>query len=265
VKSSAEAILAKESHRHRRMGLWLSAVGAVIVSCAAYTGLFDVRRIAQGPPAVALLLREMLPPDFSEARSWARPLLDTLAMSVAGTALAIALSVPLALLAAHNVTPSTTAWRLSRGALDVLRAVPELILGIVLVAAVGFGALPGVLALGVHSTGMVGKFFAEAIEHADRAPIEAARAAGASPLQVVTHGILPQVLPRLADTAIYRWEYNFRASMVLGMVGAGGIGTELVGSLRIMQYRSVFAILLVILVLVTAVDALSSWLRRRFA
>ncbi len=265
MKTSTEAILAEEARERRRFALCLTAAGAAVFACAFYVGLFDVRRMAEGPAAVALLLREMLPPDFSEARSWARPLFDTFAMSVAGTALAIALSLPLALLAARNITPSVIAWRVSRGVLNVLRAVPELILGIVLVAAVGFGALPGVLALGVHSAGMVGKFFAEAMEHADRAPIEAARAAGASPLQVVTHGILPQVLPRLADTAVYRWEYNFRASMVLGMVGAGGIGTELVGSLRVMQYRSVFAILLVILALVTAVDALSSWLRRRFA
>jgi phosphonate transport system permease protein len=145
-----------------------------------------------------------------------------------------------------------------------LRAIPELIMGIIFVAAVGFGALPGVLALGLHSIGMVGKFFAEAIEHADNSPIEAARAAGATSLQVIMHGILPQVLPQMADVSIYRWEYNFRASTVMGMVGAGGIGFELMGSLRIMQYQDVFAILLVILVMVTMVDSLSGYLRKRF-
>jgi phosphonate transport system permease protein len=153
---------------------------------------------------------------------------------------------------------------MARGLLNTLRSIPELILGIIFVAAVGFGALPGVLALGLHSIGMVGKFFAEAIEHADPAPIEAARAAGASPLQVLLHGVLPQVLPQLADTSIYRWEYNFRASTVMGMVGAGGIGFELMGSLRIMQYQDVSAILLVILVMVTLVDAFSGYLRKRF-
>jgi phosphonate transport system permease protein len=265
VSALAETILAADARAQRRVMLCAVAIAATVTACAAYVGLFDLRRMAEGPSAVAVLAREMWPPDFSEARSWARPLLDTFAMSVAGTAVAIVLSIPLAAFAAHNVTPSRIAWHVARSLLNALRAVPELILGIVLVAAVGFGALPGVLALGLHSAGMVGKFFAEAIEHAERAPIEAARAAGASPAQVVTHGILPQVLPRLADTAVYRWEYNFRSSMVLGMVGAGGIGTELVGSLRVMQYRSVLAILLVILLLVTAVDALSSWLRRRFA
>ncbi len=84
---------------------------------------------------------------------------------------------------------------------------------------------------------MVSKFFAEAIEHVDEAPVEAARAAGATPMQVLLHAVLPQVTPQFADVAIYRWEYNFRASTVMGMVGAGGIGFELMGSLRIMQYR----------------------------
>jgi len=138
-----------------------------------------------------------------------------------------------------------------------------LIMGIVFVAAVGFGMLPGVLALGLHSIGMVGKFFAEAIEHAHPAPIEAARAAGASEFQVISHGVLPQVLPQFADVTMYRWEYNFRASTVMGMVGAGGIGTELMSSLRLIDYPQVSAILIVILGAVIVVDGLSNWLRVR--
>ncbi len=265
MEASAEDLLRLDAQARRRLGLWLGAVIIVVGACAAYAGLFDLRRMAEGVPAVGALAREMWPPDFTEARRWARPLLDTFAMSVAGTGLALALSVPLALLAARNTTPHPLLYPLARGLLNALRAVPELVLGIVLVAAVGFGALPGALALGLHSAGMVGKFFAEAIELADRAPIEAARAAGGSRLQVVTHGILPQIIPRLADTAVYRWEYNFRASTVMGMVGAGGIGAELMGSLRVMQYRTVAALILLILALVVLVDALSSWLRRRFS
>jgi phosphonate transport system permease protein len=126
-----------------------------------------------------------------------------------------------------------------------------------------FGPLPGVLALGLHSVGMVGKFFAEIIEHADPAPIEAVRAVGARPFQVITHGYLPQVFPKFADVTVYRWEYNFRASTVMGMVGAGGIGFELMGSLRILEYKEVSAILIVILVMVTLVDGLGARFRRR--
>jgi phosphonate transport system permease protein len=147
--------------------------------------------------------------------------------------------------------------------MNLLRSIPELIMGIVFVAAVGFGTLPGVLALGLHSIGMVGKFFAEAIEHVDTKPVEAARAAGASELQVICHAILPQVLPQMADVTVYRWEYNFRASTVLGMVGAGGIGFEIMSSLRILDYQQVFALLICTLLMVTLVDALGAQLRRR--
>jgi phosphonate transport system permease protein len=241
------------------------AVGLLLVLvCCGYVGLLDGRRLAEGVPSILSLVAEMLPPDFSGFSRWVRPLLDTVAMSVAGTALAVAASLPLALLAAPTTTPHPLVYRAARGLLNALRTVPELILGIIFVAAVGFGPLPGVLALGLHSIGMVGKFFAEAIEHADPAPVEAARAAGASPLQVIMHGILPQVVPRMADVAVYRWEYNFRASTVMGAVGAGGIGLELIASLRVMQYQSVSAILLVILVAVTLVDALGAAVRRRF-
>jgi phosphonate transport system permease protein len=111
---------------------------------------------------------------------------------------------------------------------------------------------------------MVGKFFAEAIEHADPAPVEAVKATGAGRAQIILHGVLPQVLPQIADVIVYRWEYNFRASTVMGMVGAGGIGFELMASLRIMQYQEVSAILLVILAMVTLVDGSGARLRKKF-
>jgi phosphonate transport system permease protein len=263
VSTSHDAILSRHQGQWTRFLFRLVLLLGLVLVCCGYVGLFDARRLAEGLPDIASLVAEMLPPDFSDAGRWLRPLLDTLAMSVSGTALAVALSLPLALLAARTTSPHPLVYRAARGLLNGLRTVPELILGIIFVAAVGFGALPGVLALGLHSIGMVGKFFAEAVEHADEAPVQAVRATGAGPLQVIVHGILPQVLPRLADTALYRWEYNFRASTVMGAVGAGGIGLELMAALRIMHYRSVSAILLLILVLVTLVDGLGSYLRRR--
>jgi phosphonate transport system permease protein len=184
-------------------------------------------------------------------------------MSIAGTALAVVLSLPLALIAARNTAPLPALYHVARTLLSFLRSVPELIMGIVFVAAVGFGALPGVLALALHSVGMVGKFYAEAIEHADDKPLEAARAAGATRAQVVTHAVLPQVIPQLADITVYRWEYHFRASTVLGIVGAGGIGFELIAALRLLRYDQVSAILLTILACVLVVDAIGAWLRSK--
>jgi phosphonate transport system permease protein len=210
-----DGILAVQRRQRRRAALRAALVVAVVLGSCAYVGLFDARRLGEGLPSIAQLVGEMLPPDFRSARNWVGPVLDTLAMSVAGTALAATLALPLALLAARNTSPHPAAYALARGLLNLLRTIPELILGILFVAAVGFGALPGVLALGLHSVGMVGKFFAEAIEHADPAPVDAARAVGASPLQVIVHGIFPQVLPKFADVVVYRWEYNFLSCPML--------------------------------------------------
>jgi phosphonate transport system permease protein len=258
------AILARQSAAWRSTVVRALAVLAMVGYSAYRTGLLDLHRLREGIPALASLVAEMFPPRFDSWRSWVRPVVDTLAMSVAGTALAVLLSIGLALLAARPTSPHPIAQRAARLILNLLRSIPELIMGILFVAAVGFGALPGVLALGFHSVGMVGKLFAEALEHADERPVEAIRSTGASPLQVVIHGYLLQVLPQLADVVFYRWEYNFRASTVLGAVGAGGIGFELIGSLRILEYREVSAIILVILAMVTVVDGLGARLRRSF-
>jgi phosphonate transport system permease protein len=256
-----DAILAREkTARLKRSAVMLAALALIVISMAL-TGLLDPRRFADAWPAIKQLSSEMFPPDFRRYQSWLRPLADTLAMSVAGTALAVSLSLVLALFAARNTTPNIIVYRVTRALLNLLRSIPELIMGIIFVAMVGFGALPGVLAVGIHSVGMIGKFFAESIEHVDPKPVEAARAAGASPLQVVFHAVLPQVLPQLADTTIYRWEYNFRASTVLGAVGAGGIGFELIAALRVLEYAQVSAILICILICVTVVDGIGAALR----
>jgi phosphonate transport system permease protein len=263
VASLHAEILRAQTRQRRRSVAWCGGVVAVCIAALVVTGFFDLARFVEGAPAVVQLASEMIPPDFSRWRQWLKPLFDTLAMSVAGTALTVAFSLPLALLAAPNTTPHPAVYRAVRTLLAAFRSVPEIIFGILFVAVVGFGALPGVLALALHSTGMVSKFFAEAIEHVDQKPLEAARAAGASRLQVVTHAVLPQVLPQLADTTIYRWEYHFRASAVLGIVGAGGIGFELMAALRLVHYDQVAAILLAILACVIAVDAIGARLRRQ--
>jgi phosphonate transport system permease protein len=256
--------LREESSRWRKQLLGWSLVVVLVLACTGGTGLLDGGRLIQGIPSILRLAGEMLPPDFHNAADWIKPLLQTFLMSVAGTVLALALSLPLGCLAASNIAPNRAVYWGARGILNALRGMPELILGVFFVAAVGFGVLPGVLALGLHSAGMVGKFFAEAMEHVDPGPVEAVRSTGASRLQVITHGILPQVLPRMADVAIYRWEYHFRSSTVMGIVGAGGIGFELLASLRLMQYREVGAILIVVLVMVCLIDAFSANLRGRF-
>lgn len=260
---SIDEILKKERNGRLNKNSITLIISVIILLSFWQSGMFDGHRLSEGLPAIGVLISEMIPPNFARWQSWVIPMIETITMSVAGTAIAILLSLPIALLASPKTTPNLTVYYISRLFLNTCRAIPELIMGIIFVAAVGFGMLPGVLALGLHSIGMVGKFFSEAIEHAHPAPIEAAEAVGGTQLQVIAHGILPQVLPQFGDVTMYRWEYNFRQSTVMGMVGAGGIGTELVGSLRIMDYPQVSAILIVILISVTIVDGLSNILRRK--
>lgn len=259
---SFDAILADERRSALRGAGLVAAIVAVCAASLAATGFFDAERFADAGPALSQLASEMVPPDFSRWQSWLRPLFDTLAMSIAGTALAALFSLPLAILAAPNTSPHPVVCVVARTLLAFFRSVPEIILGVLFVAAVGFGALPGVLALALHSVGMVGKFYAEAIEHVDPKPLEAARAAGATPMQVILHAVMPQVLPQLTDVTVYRWEYHFRASAVLGIVGAGGIGFELMAALRLLAYDQVSAILLSILACVVIVDSIGAYLRK---
>lgn len=263
-RERTEKVLATERRGRHTLMFQVALVTFVILTSLWASGMFDWERLAEGIPAIGVVGSEMIPPDFTRWQQWIGPMIDTIAMSIAGTTLAVLFSLPLAFLAAKNTAPNRFVYTCARMVLNALRSIPELIMGIIFVAAVGFGMLPGVLALGLHSVGMVGKFFAESIEHAHPAPIEAAQAAGATPLQVIAHGVVPQVFTQFADVTMYRWEYNFRASTVMGMVGAGGIGTELVGSLRLLDYPQVAAILIVILVAVSIVDGLSGMLRRRF-
>lgn len=257
-----DAILAADRRSTQRGAVFIAAIVSVCILALWITGFFDAQRFLEAGPAISQLASEMVPPNFDRWQTWLKPLADTLAMSIAGTALAVVFSLPLALLAAPNTSPHPAVYGAVRTLLAFFRSVPEIILGVLFVAAVGFGALPGVLALALHSVGMVGKFYAEAIEHVDPKPLEAARAAGAGPMKVIVHAVLPQVLPQLTDVTIYRWEYHFRASAVLGIVGAGGIGFELMAALRLLAYDQVSAILLSILLCVVIVDSIGAYLRK---
>jgi len=258
----AEDIYRASRRASRLRALQTGAVVAVVLACLWYGDVFEAQRYVKGlPQAFKILVAEGLPPDFSRYRDWAPALLDTLVTSIAGTAIAVGLSFFVAFLAARNTSPHPVVYLLARGLLNLLRAIPELIMGIIFLVAVGLGLLPGIWALGLHSVGMVGKFFAEAIEHCDAAAVEAVAATGAGRLQVLWHGVLPQVRARMADTAFYRWEYNFRASTVLGMVGCGGIGLEIQTALSLMEYRQLTALLVVLWVCVSAVDSLSNHMR----
>jgi len=161
------------------------------------------------------------------------------------------------------VTPSRVMYYLSRAMIGLARAIPDLVWALLFVTAVGLGPFPGGLALAVHSVGMLGRLFAETIENMDMAPIDALSLTGANRMQVFTHGVVPTVLPALLGIGLYRLDENIRASLVLGFVGAGGIGFELLTAMNLFQYREVSLLLIVIFGIVFAAERLSAVCRER--
>jgi phosphonate transport system permease protein len=210
---------------------------------------------------VGRLVKRMVPPDFSNLSNIVDATIETVWMAVMGTAGAIVLSFPLALGAARNTSPHPTVRYICRTVISLTRAVPDLVLGAVFVSALSIGPLPGVLALAIHSIGMVGKLFADAIEQAAEAPREATISVGATRRQTTRASILPQAMPSMIATALFRLEINIRASTVLGLVGAGGIGVLIQTSLRSLDYESALGAVAVIFVVVTAVELLSVRIR----
>jgi phosphonate transport system permease protein len=218
-----------------------------------------------GIHGMADLIRRAVPPDFSKLPSMIWPTIQTVDIALFGTMVGIVLALPLAVLAASNIAPSRFAYYAARGVIGFTRAVPDLVWALLFVTAVGLGPFPGGLALGVHSVGMLGRLFAETIEQMDMAPIHALELTGARRIQVFTHGIIPTILPTLFGISLYRLDENIRSSLVLGFVGAGGIGFELLTAMNLFQYQEVSLLLIIIFVIVLGAERLSAALREHLA
>jgi phosphonate transport system permease protein len=257
--------------------------------------------LLQGIPQIGQTFGRMLPPDFSkltdtqnyyfpaelawtelllplplsetEARAKQRwwnnifpqtvvgATLETVQMAVAGTFMALVVAFPLGFLAARNTTPHLFVYYGVRTALNLVRTIPDLALGLLFVAAVGLGAFAGTLALAIHTATVLGKLLSESVENIDEGVVEAIRATGAGYTQIVSFAVLPQILPDLISFTLYRLETNIRAASVLGLIGAGGIGYLMNTSFRTFQYQEAAAIVLVLIALVMLVDYVSSRLR----
>lgn len=186
----------------------------------------------------------------------------TVQIAIWGTFIAVVAAIPFGLLSARNVAP---AWVVQpvRRLMDVFRSINELIIALVFIAAVGLGPLAGVMALAIHTTGVLAKLFSEAVEAVDDGPIEGVRATGAVPLHEVIWAVIPQVAPLWTSFGLYRFESNARSATVLGLIGAGGIGQILFEAVRAFDYQRTAAIVIVIVVAVSAIDMLSQLLRKR--
>lgn len=206
--------------------------------------------------------RDFLRPDFSDWRVYVAQMWLTLQIALWGTALALIIAVPLGLAGARNISPD---WvrRPVRWLADILRSVPDLVIGTLFIVAVGLGPFAGVMALALNTGGVLGKLFSEAVEAIEPGPVEGVRATGAAPLQEIVWGVIPQVAPLWTSYALYRFESNSRAATVLGLIGAGGIGTVLFNALNSFAYSQVAAIAVVIVAAVSGIDLLSQAIRKR--
>jgi len=236
---------------------------AILYGWSALGVNLSLRELVEGLPQLADIISRMLPPNPAVIPRLVKPTIETLQISIWGTTLAILFTIPFGLAAAKNISPHPILYKGSRFILNATRSISEIIFALVFVAAVGLGPFPGVLALAFHSVGMLGKFLAESIENIDAGPMEALRATGASQWQIIVYAVVPQILPEFVTLCLYRWELNFRSATILGIVGAGGIGFELITSMRLFQYPDMTMILVVILAMVSGVDYISSLIRSR--
>ena len=209
------------------------------------------------------ILGRMIPPDFSNFESLFFSMLETIEIAILGTFLAIVISIPIALFSARNLAPNFFIFLIARTITIFFRAIPEFIMAMILVIAIGFGAMPGVLALGFHTMGFLAKFYAEDIEHVNKGPIEALRSSGASKRQIIAFAIIPQIIPSFIANNLYILDRNVRMATMLGIVGAGGIGYELQSSFRMFEYQRVSAIIIIIFITIFLIDHISSFIRSK--
>jgi phosphonate ABC transporter permease subunit PhnE len=245
-----------------RVGLGALALYVLYAgSTLEITGARFVEGIGHG----GRFLARMFPPDLAadKLQLLRTGMLESLQIAILATVCGIALSLPLGLMAARNMAPAPLAWT-ARALIALFRTFHAVIVAILFVKAVGFGALAGILALIVASMGFLSKLLAEAVEEMSMKPVEALRASGASFLGVVIMGVVPQVMPRFVGFAAYQLDSNLRNSALVGLVGGGGIGATLFTAFQRFDYDFVLTILLAIIVIVMAGELISGWMRRLF-
>jgi phosphonate transport system permease protein len=256
-----------------RLPLYLGVIVAIayFVIYAAYKTEFNPLQLARSTPRIRDLLLAFLQPDlqpqfflYTLKLVW-----ETIVIAVFSTVLSVIIAYPLSFFAASNVMGKSplarSVYYLMRTFFNAARVIDAMVLAIVFVAGLGTGPFPGVLALTVHSIGVLGKLFSEAIEEVNKGVVEAIRATGASPFQTVIFGIVPQVLPYVWSYSFYRLDANMRMSSILGLVGAGGVGYLLLQYIHNLKYHRAGTILWEIAILVTLFDLLSGWARARLA
>ena len=252
--------------RFPKHNIWqLAAWGVILALLAASWKGADMRPVDLFKDAgnMAEYASSFFPPNFREWKLYVNEMLITLQIAVWGTALAVVLAIPCGLLSSSNIVPWWI-YQPMRRLMDAARAINEMVFAMLFVVAVGLGPFAGVLALFVHTTGILAKLFSEAVEAIDPQPVEGIRASGATALEEIVFGVIPQVLPLWISYSLYRFESNIRSATVVGMVGAGGIGVVLWEIIRGFSYAETCAVMIIIVVTVSLVDLFSAQIRKLF-
>jgi phosphonate transport system permease protein len=253
------------SRKLRNLALSCLAVAATLVGLVVYLGVNPMSLITEFH-FMQELAGDMLPPNMKllwQKSGLVKSLLETLSMAFLGTIFGSVIALFLAFFAATNTSPSKILRTLVRGMLSLERSLPNFIVLLVLLIAVGIGPFAGMLALTVGSVGMFGKLFADAIEHADAGITESIQSVGSTRLQLIRYAILPQIAPSFIANLFYAFDVNLRAAIPLGIFGGGGIGFELDVADRLLHYKDVLAYTIVIIILITGMERTSDWVRRR--
>jgi phosphonate transport system permease protein len=264
--------------------LWVGAGAVALIAWSSRGTQVDLGTFASAEAwrQMWAYASRLFPPDLSSAavRDAAQGTVETFAISLIGSVLAVVIGLPLSLLGTrtllfrgllYEARPLPALEKLARvgvfavakAVLSVLRTVPEIVWAMIFVFMVGLGPFPGVLALGVHTGGVLGKLFGEVLEDVDPAPLEALQATGASRFRILLYGVLPQALPQFVAYALYRWEVNIRVAAMMGFVGAGGLGQRIYIAISLFHDHQLLTLILAIYVIVTVVDVLSAYLRAR--
>jgi len=250
--------------RRRQLGRFVGGLVALMVVVASWRFLdLGVTNPGTIPREINDLLTRMYPPDLAYTPEIVGPLIETIHIAVLGTVAALVMAIPVALLAAENTTPNRTTYWLGKLIVTTSRSVNTIIWALIFVVVFGAGPLAGTVAIAFRSVGFLGKLLGEEIEEIEFGQVEAVTAAGASSVQVLLYGILPQVKPALVGLAVYRWDINVRDSTVLGFVGAGGIGVELFRGVNSFAWQSVAMVLLAILAVVILSEGISAYTRAK--
>jgi phosphonate transport system permease protein len=246
---------------------------AVIISIVVVVGLIiwatpvaeidPLRIIVSTPRLISFLSKIIVVPDIEYLPELFQKMLETIEMTFLATSIALVISFPIGFLAAKNTSPHPVVSNFIKTLLSLMRALPELVWALVFVSALGLGPFPGVMAMSFVTVGFMGKFFAESIEVVDPKPIEGVEAHGAGWLQVRTFGYLPQAMPDFIGSTLYILDHNLRAAAILGLVGAGGVGYDMVMAMRLYDYGRITGIALAIYLSITLLDRLSNYFRRK--